>query len=148
MANRLVVNDLEGAIARLSGMKLSKLPGLIEEDLRELPITGISNVGALLREMESCNGDFTTLSVAAVTIDETQSVRIGEAILKNGRALRIPEDWLKTWDYNPQPQPVPVQPRQPSGGVRTDTPQRHPDLVKEPGIMAGIASLFGIHPKK
>ena len=66
--------------ANLYEVKIRDISGLTEEDWRELPLLGLSNVGTLSDAVFAQNGDLRGLSIPGVTVDKKQSIRVTDAL--------------------------------------------------------------------
>jgi len=92
---------------RLEGISVKELPGLTEEDVRELEALGVGSVKGIMDKMDALDGDLTQVSTASIVISREQSRRIGDAVLA---CEEVPQGFKDNYEPHTPPPVVPAQP--------------------------------------
>jgi hypothetical protein len=82
----------------LNSISVRSISGLSTEDVRELQALGCGSLGRLMGAMERSGGDLRQLSNGHIVIEEAQSKRMGDAVLRYLALNNLAEAWRKKWE--------------------------------------------------
>ncbi len=128
--------------ANLYEVKIRDISGLTEEDWRELPLLGLSNVGTLSDAVFAQNGDLRGLSIPGVTVDKKQSIRVTDALgahLRRNYPGHPTTEKYADWSFESEvvpPAKVNTVVNQP---VNANTPAKVNTVVNQP-VNAGLGT--------